>query len=153
MQVYRYSQFYFNIFFNLLFCGKRKCSNNAIDMKVTDKKTIMIVEDEPDLLEMLIFEFEFLGFHVVSANSGDEAFKKLSQSSVNVLLTDVGMPQGDGVELLKKVRKKYKNTKVFIMSGYSTLSEEEALVTGAQGYFLKPFRLSEVVSEIGKHLV
>lgn len=110
--------------------------------------TILIVDDEEDLLEMLKFEFEFQGFNVNLATGGDQAFLHFKENDIDVVLSDIRMPSGDGISLLKHILEVSPKTPFFFMSGYSEISEEDALKKGAAAYFVKPFDLPAIVERI-----
>lgn len=70
-------------------------------------KTILIVDDEPELRAAIADEFELAGCKVLQAASGREAFLMTDHHTIDIVLSDIRMPNGDGVELLKDIRKKY----------------------------------------------
>ena len=111
---------------------------------------ILIVDDEEDLLEMLKFEFEFQGFNVILSTGGDAAFATFQKEPVDVILSDIRMPNGDGISFLKKMKEFAPEIPFFFMSGYSEISEDDAIALGAKAYFVKPFDLPEVVERINK---
>lgn len=102
--------------------------------------TILIVDDEPDLREAIAFDFKRKGYNVLTAGSGREALAMLETKPVHLVLSDVRMPNGDGIELLDKIKEK--NTLlpvVMLITGFSDISLEEAYDKGADAVFAKPF--------------
>ena len=87
-------------------------------------ETILVVDDEPALLEISCQMLDDHGYHILKANSGDEALKILENNTVDLLLTDVIMPKMDGYQLAAIVVKKYPKIKIQIVSGYSSDREE-----------------------------
>lgn len=104
----------------------------------------MVVDDEPDLVELIQFHLESHGvYHISIAFSGNEAIEKFKQSPVDIILSDVRMPDGDGMSLLRHVLKsEHKNTPVILCSGFEDSCRKEALEMGAFGYLKKPVEYS-----------
>ncbi len=69
-----------------------------------DNSVILLVDDEPSFLEMLSMQLGFSGFDIMLTGSGEEAFEKLKEGGIDVVLSDIRMPNGDGLELLDKVK-------------------------------------------------
>ncbi|CAN5400515.1 hypothetical protein BH10BDE1_BH10BDE1_19970 [soil metagenome] len=104
---------------------------------------ILIVDDEQDLREILSEDFSLQGATVFTAKNGREAFDIAVRERPHVILSDVRMPGGDGVELLKRVREVYGSAPphVFLLTGFSDLKDDEAALLGGQGLVSKPFSL------------
>ena len=102
---------------------------------------ILVVDDEPDMLELLQYLFKKFNFSVETASSGNEAWRFLKEDNdFNLVLTDVRMPDGDGIDLAKKIRNKNPTKpSILFMSGFSDLLNEEIYHIGAEGKFTKPF--------------
>lgn len=102
---------------------------------------ILVVDDEPDMLELIQYLFKKFNFTIEIANSGNEAWQILKdENDINLVLTDVRMPDGDGVDLAKKIREKNPiKPSILFMSGFSDLLNEEIYHIGAEGKFTKPF--------------
>ena len=72
------------------------------------KARLLIVDDEIEICEMLSRHFRYLGFHVDTASDGIEALEKLAKARTEVVISDIVMPQMDGVELLRTIRQQYR---------------------------------------------
>jgi CheY-like chemotaxis protein len=121
---------------------------NLPPMNLKDKR-ILIVEDDELLRECLVEEFEYLGAKIDQAGSGSAAFSLISERTFDVVLTDVRMPGGDGIELLDKVRNlDFRKPIVAFVSGISDLTDAEAYSRGAAAIFPKPFDLTEIVATV-----
>lgn len=108
-------------------------------MDVLKGKTVLIVDDEPDLREIMIFEFESHGCQIIEAENGKIAFDLFLKNDVDLVISDVRMPGGDGIELLEKIRGKDKKKPVIILvSGFADVSREEAIKKGANSLEMKP---------------
>lgn len=117
-------------------------------MKKLAGKTILVVDDESDLREILCEEFEALGATVLCAENGSKAFDLFNSHSIDLIVSDVRMPGGDGVDLLKKVRARYPFAPphVFLITGFADVTSHQALALGAQGMISKPFSLVQLRS-------
>lgn len=109
-------------------------------------KTILVVDDEADLREILSEEFQDMGATVLSAENGRVAAELARSHKVDIIISDIRMPGGDGVELLKSVREMYPQSPphVFLVTGFSDLSQSQAIAMGAQGMISKPFNLVQL---------
>ncbi|MFK8139067.1 MAG: response regulator [Bdellovibrionales bacterium] len=113
-----------------------------------DKKTILIVDDEVDLREMLEFEFEMAGANVITASNGKEAYELAVDKKPDAIISDIRMPGGDGVELLSNLMKNELRPPLLFISGFSDIQVDEAYDQGASGYFAKPFVLMDIVKKV-----
>ncbi len=109
--------------------------------------TILIIEDTAELREVLKDEFIYHGFNVFEASDGIEGFKLLAQEKITVVLCDLLMPNGSGIQFLNEARLNFKELPIFIMTGFSDHSEKEIMMLGATGYFEKPYiQIEKIVS-------
>lgn len=106
---------------------------------------ILVVEDEAMMRNLLLKILESEGYKVVLASSAQEALEKLEQEKYDLMLSDVKMPGMNGFELLEKVKSKWADMAVIVMTGYGdAYTIKEALVKGADEYLSKPFKSHEV---------
>jgi CheY-like chemotaxis protein len=105
---------------------------------------ILVVDDEQDLREAFTESLSALGFQTAEAASGRLAAERLGRESFDAILSDIRMPDGDGLYLLDRVRAKPGGPLFIFFSGYSDYSEEELFSRGADGFFTKPCRASEI---------
>jgi CheY-like chemotaxis protein len=111
--------------------------------------TILIVDDEADLRDAIAFDFRRKKFNVITAGSGREAMKVIEAQPVDIVLSDVRMADGDGVELLDWIKER----NVFIpvvmfITGYADITLEEAYDKGAEAVFAKPFDRKVLMSTV-----
>lgn len=100
---------------------------------------LLIVDDEPEICEMLSRHFRYLGFHVETASDGIEALEKLAKARTEVIISDIVMPQMDGVELLRTIRQQYPMIHTIMITGYVTLENALACMRhGADTCVFKP---------------
>lgn len=117
------------------------------------KQVILIVDDEEGLREGLSKLLEGEGYAVIAAETGEEALQILQQSHIDLVLTDMRMPGMDGIELLKKIRERYGELGVIILTGYGQIeSYIEAMNFGAIEYVSKPFKVNELKFIVNKVL-
>lgn len=113
-------------------------------MELKDKK-VLIVDDEAELRNIFMTEFKFYNSITFEAHNSVSAIEILKKESVDLILSDIRMPGGDGIELLKYVNENIKPFPHFIMlTGYSDLKKEEATKLGVTRLFSKPFDLDEI---------
>ncbi len=106
---------------------------------------ILVVDDygEDRLLYRVILEKE--NYSVTEADSAEEALKILKEKKFDVVITDIMMPGMDGIELTKRISKKYKNTEVIGLSIYNNkFTAMDAIKYGASSYVIKPFTKEEL---------
>jgi CheY-like chemotaxis protein len=116
-------------------------------MRETKDVRILVVEDEPLLRMAVAYDFKRRGFQVCEASNGRDAYNMLVKEPVDIVLTDVRMPGGDGIELLDRIKARNNESPIVIlMTGYTDLSLEEALAKGADTVFPKPFDRKALVA-------
>lgn len=113
---------------------------------------LLIVDDEEAIRTMLERHFRYLQYDVATAENGVAALKVLATSKCDVLLTDIMMPEMDGVELLRRVRDDYPMVRRLTMTGHVTMANALACIRyGADGCLFKPLTdltlLDQAVSE------
>ncbi|HEY1697016.1 MAG TPA: response regulator [Polyangiaceae bacterium] len=114
---------------------------------------VLVVDDKQEMADMLADDLSDRGFHGISALSGDEALRVLRTERVDVLVTDLRMPDVDGLDLLRASLALDPSRPVIMMTGYGTLdSAMEATGRGAFHYLFKPFRLDVLVRVVEQAL-
>ena len=112
---------------------------------------VLIVDDEPNILMSLEFLMKKEGFEVFVARDGAEALEILDKETPKFIILDVMMPNVDGYEVCKNIRKnnKLKDMKIIFISAKSKDEDiEKAYEIGADSYFTKPFSTRELVKKI-----
>jgi len=113
---------------------------------------VLIVEDEPDLMDVAASLFTSMGYDVVTAASGREAIDVLERQDVDILFTDVVMPHGmNGIELASYTREHYPRTKIMLASGYPlpALKQRHGKDLSEFAFVNKPYRLSDLARTLG----
>jgi two-component system response regulator FlrC len=116
--------------------------------------TVLIVEDDPSLREALSDTLELAGYPVCVAQEGGAALEVLQQQrSVGMVISDVQMQPMDGHSLLRKIREKYAELPVLLMTAYGTIEKAVmAMHDGAVDYLAKPFEAEVLVSKVASHI-
>lgn len=106
----------------------------------TQNIKILLVDDEDAFLETLAFLFRRSGFQVLLASSGREAFATIESQKVDIVVSDIRMPDGNGVWLLDRIKEKYPQIPVILLvTGFAEVTTEEIFNKGAEALFCKPF--------------
>lgn len=119
---------------------------------------ILVVDDEPDLELLISQKFRKKvrnnEFNFTFAHNGVEALAKLADNNVDIVLTDLNMPEMDGLTLISKLREQYPNTKSVIISAYGDMVNiRKALNHGAFDFLTKPIDFEDLEITIGKTIV
>ncbi len=118
-------------------------------------KTILIADDEADIVETLAFMLEAQEFNVITANDGEAALLKAKEERPDLILLDVMMPKINGYKVcrLLKFDKQYGDIPILMLTARSQ-DEDRAIgeETGADEYITKPFDIEEVVEKVKEYL-
>ena len=119
-------------------------------MENKSKASLLVVDDEVEIQQMLSRHFRFLGYDVETASNGREALELLAKKRTEVIISDIKMPQLDGIELLKIVKEQHPMSHVIIITGYVTLDNLLAVFRrGADTCIFKPWHdMSELESAV-----
>ena len=110
------------------------------------KTTVLYVDDEDTLRQVVQEQLGIEGFSVDTADDGDTAVTKLSEKEYDVVLLDVRMPRMSGIEVLKHIKAKRIYTRVVMLTGVDDLTVAlEAVKNGANDYLTKPYELANLV--------
>ncbi|MDH5187005.1 MAG: sigma-54 dependent transcriptional regulator [candidate division WOR-3 bacterium] len=123
-------------------------------MAITDKKeSILVVDDAPQTLEVIRRNLKSKGYQVFTASNAQEAIKIIESAPVDLVITDLKMPEVSGIDLIRHIRENYRDTEVMMITGYPSIeSAVEAVKTGAEEYLTKPFTDEELFSAVERTL-
>jgi two-component system NtrC family response regulator len=114
-------------------------------------ETILVVDDEKNYPLILGAVLEDEGFEVLTATSGQQALEIVKASDIDLVLTDMRMPQMDGIQLLEKIKVLDADLPVIMMTAHGTVEKAvEAMEKGAFSYILKPFDNERLVIYVNK---
>jgi two-component system, OmpR family, response regulator len=115
----------------------------------TAEARLLVVDDEATILELLSGSLRFAGFEVMTASSGAEALRVATASAPDLILLDVMMPDGDGFEVVRRIRAGGPAVPVIFLTARDAVRERVAgLTLGGDDYVTKPFSLDEVLARI-----
>jgi two-component system, chemotaxis family, chemotaxis protein CheY len=116
-------------------------------------KHILVVDDSESVREVVKFTLESAGYTVTTGVDGKVALSLLEKSPVDLVLTDLNMPNLDGIELIKEVRQldSFKFTPILLLTTESQKQKkEEAKAAGATGWIVKPFAQDKLLATVKK---
>ena len=110
---------------------------------------VLVVDDEPNIVDLLTVSLKFQGFDVVTADSGQEALKLAHEHEPDAYILDVMMPGMDGFELLSKLRAEELDAPALFLTAKDAVEDRiHGLTIGADDYVTKPFSLEEVITRL-----
>jgi len=119
-----------------------------------ERKTILIVDDDEMIRKFLMDFFVDLGYEVVTAGNGEDALRKFVPQTFDLVISDLVMPDMNGIELLKELMTRDKTVLFFLITGYPTLETAvEAIKSGAYDYITKPFNLEDLKIKVERALM
>jgi two-component system chemotaxis response regulator CheY len=116
-------------------------------------KTIMVVEDSASMRQMVRFTLAHAGYLIVEAQDGVEALAKSTDQKVDLFITDLNMPNMDGLQLTRQLRASaaYRFTPVVLLTTESQQQKKmEGKAAGATGWIVKPFQVEQLVAVVKK---
>ena len=117
-----------------------------------EKKGILVIEDDLDVLNMIIRHLEYLGFRVITATDGMEGLKKLESGGYDLVITDIVMPYISGVGVVTALKEKYPHIPIIAITGYGKEPEAVAMEKKADLVLSKPVKMSLLKKYISQFL-
>jgi DNA-binding NtrC family response regulator len=114
--------------------------------------TVLVIDDEQDILELIQDEFTYQGYDTMGAACGNDAIEILKNKPVDIVVSDYKMPNGNGMAVLMHVSQMSKKPFFFFVSGQADVSNDAAIQAGAKKFFSKPFDLEELIKDIESHI-
>lgn len=116
---------------------------------MTRKGNIIILDDEPNIVEVILARLEVMGFEAKGFTTAAKALEALRQEECSVLLTDLKMPDMDGMEVLRTAKQIDPDVEVILFTAYGSIEGAvEAMKQGAHDYLVKPFEAIELLAKI-----
>lgn len=120
---------------------------------MTSRARILVVDDEPIIREVLVERLTAAGFQCETARNSNEALQRARAGTYNLILSDIAMPGGDGISLLRQVKAEQPALDVVMLTGVVDVDTAiRAIRMGASDYLTKPFNLDEVVLTVERTL-
>jgi len=120
---------------------------------MTLEKTVLIVDDSASLRQLVVLALKGSGFNVVEACDGVDGLAKLDSGRVHLIISDVNMPNMDGLTFLKEVKKRpdTKFTPVIMLTTESAANKkDEGRAAGAKAWVVKPFQPQQMLAAVNK---
>ena len=112
---------------------------------------ILLVDDDPEIRELIAMGLESAGFEVIMAENGQEGLQRFNDETPDLILTDIKMPEMDGIEFIKNVRNSDGTVPIIVSSGFAE-TQDLATEIGANGFLSKPFRSKNLIDTIEQFL-
>lgn len=119
------------------------------------EKTVLVAEDSASIRKFITMALKIMGFKVIATEDGMEALEKLPNQKIDLLVTDLNMPNIDGYKLITSVRSNpdYADLPIIILSSLSKDEDvQQGLAAGANSYLIKPFNTKRIQYEVSKYL-
>ncbi|MEW6220429.1 MAG: diguanylate cyclase [Thermodesulfobacteriota bacterium] len=118
-----------------------------------ERTSILIVDDDPLIRELLGTFVSSFGFNFAVAGDGVEAVQKMAEEEYGIVITDIMMPNMDGMELLKRIREGHPHTDVIVVTAYGgTFNYTDVIKAGASDFISKPFNVDELEAKLNRVL-
>lgn len=115
--------------------------------------TLLIADDEKNILSGLRMAFEDEGYNVITASDGNEAWDNVQKNIIDLVITDLRMPGMDGYELLKRISSSYPALPVIVLTGHGTIETAvETMRDGAIDFFTKPVDIDKLLLVVKKSI-
>lgn len=117
--------------------------------RATAEATLLVVEDEPNILELLAGSLRFTGFDVITATNGADAVRSARRHRPDLIVLDVMLPDIDGFDVARRLRSGGDHTPVLFLTARDAVQDRiKGLTIGGDDYVTKPFSLEEVIARI-----
>ena len=114
-----------------------------------ERARVLVVDDEPYIVEMIAMSLRYVGYQVETAASGEQALKVAGRTQPDLIVLDIMLPDIQGFDLLRTLRRDTGTPVLFLTAKDSVENRVRGLTLGADDYVTKPFSLEELVARIG----
>ena len=118
-------------------------------------KKILVVDDEPELVDVLTLRLESKGYEVVSGSNGEEALEKTKEENPDLIVMDVMMPPPNGFQVCRILKddSQYKNIPILLLTAKAAEGDKSlGRESGADDYITKPYQADNLLAKIEEHL-
>jgi len=136
---------------------KKPFDFDLLTEKITDftnKKYVMVVDDNRETLSLIKMRLEMLEYKVVCAEDEESVFEKLDIRKPDIILMDIVLSRGDGLEITRKLKgmEKYSDIPIIAFSGYVSDELSGKEITGVDRYISGEFNIKNIIDEVKKHI-
>lgn len=121
-------------------------------LKEKSKKTVLVVDDEKPIVDILVYNLKKEGYNTLEANDGEEAIKIVMNSKPDLVLLDIMLPKMDGLTVCKKIRHNYNIPIIMLSAKDEEIDKILGLELGADDYITKPFSVRELIARVKANL-
>lgn len=126
--------------------SKEKIKEKIIKEK--SQKTVLVVDDEKPIVDILVYNLRKEGYNTLEANDGEEAIKIVSDKKPDLVLLDIMLPKMDGLTVCKRIRHNYNIPIIMLSAKDEEIDKILGLELGADDYITKPFSVRELIARV-----
>jgi DNA-binding response OmpR family regulator len=122
---------------------------------MSDRKRVLIVDDEPDILKTAIFRLKKAGYEIITAKDGKTGVELAKKEKPNLILLDVRLPLMDGYEVCQRLKSDDNFKKIpviFLTASVANKIADKIKEFGAEDYIIKPFEPEELLDKVKKYI-
>lgn len=117
----------------------------------TDAPQLLIVDDKASMRSLLEATFAEKGYAILTASDGQEAIDRIGEQTFDIIITDLNMPEKNGIDVLKAAKTASEDTEVIVVTAFGTMETAvEAMRLGAYDFLAKPFQIAEIETKVRK---
>lgn len=121
-------------------------------MKEKSQKTVLVVDDEKPIIDILVYNLQKEGYKTIEASDGEEAVKMVVNYKPDIVLLDIMLPKIDGLTVCKKIRHNYNIPIIMLSAKDEEIDKILGLELGADDYITKPFSVRELIARVKANL-
>ncbi|OEU44916.1 MAG: hypothetical protein BBJ60_11980 [Desulfobacterales bacterium S7086C20] len=119
-----------------------------------NNKKVVVIDDNAEIRHVIELKLRTHGYKVITAANGKEGLNLIKSKQPDVVITDIVMPEKEGIEVITEVRRDFPNVKIIAMSGGGLIGPHEYLswtkMMGVQRTFTKPFAINEILEAVNE---
>jgi DNA-binding response OmpR family regulator len=119
---------------------------------VMNGEKILIVDDEPEIVELIRLYLEKEGYEIISTNNGHDALELMREHRPDLAILDILLPEMDGIEICRQIRKSYSTPILFVSCKHDDMDIILGFSIGGDDYITKPFSPGQLVARVKAHL-
>ena len=121
-------------------------------IKEKSQKTVLVVDDEKPIVDILVYNLKKVGYNTLEANDGEEAVRLVIEKKPDLVLLDIMLPKMDGLTVCKKIRHNYNIPIIMLSAKDEEIDKILGLELGADDYITKPFSVRELIARVKANL-